>query len=58
MTNQYQKIIKPFIDSPFIPQEVDSLVEKTKKYDENVPMTSALLVGPKEKSTGINEVNF
>lgn len=52
---QYQKVVKPFIETPFLPQEVDSLAEKKdiKKYT----MTNAILVAPQEKSTGLNEVN-
>jgi len=57
VTNQYQKFVKPLIDSPFIPQEVESLVEKS-KLRKDFPMTSVTLIGPNEKSTGINEVNF
>jgi len=50
--------VKPFIESPFIPQEVDSLVEKTKKVDENVSMSNAILVGPQQTRSGISEVLF
>lgn len=57
ITNQYQKVIKPFIETPFIPQEVDSLAEKNKKVYQDVSMTNAILVGPKEKSSGLNEVS-
>ncbi len=48
------KIIKPYIDRPFIPQEVERLSEpKRKVFDDS--MTSALLVGPKQTNNGALE---
>ena len=41
----YQKSVKPYIETPFIPTEVDSLVEKKRPNYDNISMSSALLVG-------------
>lgn len=52
LTTQYQKTIKPFIEKPFIPTEVDKLQEQQKKNYSNISMTNAILIGPKQESKG------
>jgi hypothetical protein len=52
LNTQYQKTIKPFIEKPFIPTEVDKLQEQQKNNYSNISMTNALLVGPKETGKG------
>ncbi len=49
MMSQY-KLIKPFIEKPYIPQEVDSLRETKRKYADEPSMTNAQLVGPRASS--------
>lgn len=54
------KIIKPFIEKPFIPQEVASLSDfnPKPKYNDQSSMTNALLVGPRQRSNGeVDEVS-
>jgi len=48
------KIVKPFIERPFIPTEVDSIAALAPKprYNNQSSMTNALLVGPKQRSNG------
>jgi hypothetical protein len=53
------KIVKPFIEKPFIPTEVESLADVTpkQKYKNQSSMTNALLVGPRQRSNGeVDEV--
>ncbi len=52
MNTQYQKTIKPFIEKPFIPTEVDKLQEKQKINYSDISMTSATLVGPRQTGKG------
>lgn len=52
MTTQYQKTIKPFIEKPFIPTEVDKLQEHQKNAYSDISMTNAILVGPKQTRNG------
>jgi len=53
LTTQYQKTIKPFIEKPFIPTEVDKLQQQQqRKQVSNISMTNAILVGPKETKKG------
>jgi len=52
LNTQYQKTIKPFIEKPFIPTEVDKLQEQQKNNYSNISMTNALLVGPRETGKG------
>jgi hypothetical protein len=52
-----QKIIKPFIDRPFIPQEVERLAEPKRKVFDDSSMTPAILLGPKQSSNGGLEEN-
>lgn len=52
LTTQYQKTIKPFIEKPFIPTEVDKLQEKQNKANSNISMSNAILVGPKDTGKG------
>lgn len=47
-----QKIIKPYIDRPFIPQEVERIAEPKRKIFDDHSMTSAILVGPKQNGNG------
>ncbi len=56
MTTQYQKTIKPFVEKPFIPTEVDKLQDKQKMNYSDISMTNAILVGPKQTGKG-QEVN-
>jgi hypothetical protein len=54
------KIVKPFIERPFIPTEVDSIAAITPKpkYTNQSSMTNAILVGPKQRSNGeVDEVD-
>jgi hypothetical protein len=55
LNTQYQKTIKPFIEKPFIPTEVDKLQDQQKRGYSDISMTNAILVGPKETGKG-NEV--
>ena len=53
------KIVKPFIEKPFIPTEVDSIIDKKpkQKFIDHSSMTSAILVGPRQRSNGeVDEV--
>lgn len=52
LTSQYQKTIKPFIEKPFIPTEVDKLQDQQKRSYSDISMTNAILVGPKETGKG------
>lgn len=47
-----QKIIKPYIDRPFIPQEVEKIAEPKRKIFDDNSMQSAILVGPKDNNKG------
>jgi len=57
LTTQYQKTIKPFIEKPFIPTEVDKLQEEQKKSYSGISMTNAILVGPRDTANR-NEVKI
>lgn len=50
------KLVKPFIDAPFLPQEVDKLSIVTKNKNNDIAMTSAILLGPPQKKEGLVEV--
>jgi hypothetical protein len=55
------KIVKPFIEKPFIPTEVDSIAETKpkQKYIDHSSMTNAILVGPRQRSNGeVDEVGL
>ncbi len=59
--NNQMKIIKPFIEKPFIPTEVESLADVNPKPSKTnqQSMTSALLVGPRQRSNGeVDEVSL
>ena len=59
INTHYQKTVKPFIETPFIPTEVDSLAEKKRPNYDNISMSNALLVGkPKHKSKKEIEVKI
>lgn len=45
----FQKQVKPYIETPFIPTEVDSLEEKKRPNYSQISMSSATLVGKKEE---------
>jgi hypothetical protein len=49
------KIIKPFIEKPFIPTEVDKLAEPKKKVYDESSMSNAILVGPVQAKGGLEE---
>ena len=46
------KVIKPFIERPFFPQEVASIKPEPNKYKNQSEMSNALLVGPTQRSNG------
>jgi hypothetical protein len=49
----YQKVVKPFIETPFIPTEVEKLSENSKKQiNHDYSMSSAILVGPRSTNSG------
>jgi hypothetical protein len=49
------KLVKPYIDRPFIPQEVDKLVqEKRRNFGEQDTMKQASYVGPVNKEQNTN----
>ncbi len=52
------KIIKPFIEKPFIPQEVDRLSEPKRKFIDETTMTNAILLGPTQGKGGLDEVIY
>ena len=50
------KIVRPLIETPFIPTEVDKLVTKAPKIADEIPMTNAELIGKVERGNGLEEV--
>ena len=52
------KVVKPFIDRPFYPQEVASVEPfVVRAFSNQAQMTSAILVGPNQRSNGeVDEV--
>jgi hypothetical protein len=53
------KLVKPFIDRPFFPEEVDKIPDARRRTAVDTPMTNAILVGPTEQSKGeLNEVQI
>lgn len=47
----FQKVVKPYIDTPFLPTEVEKLTENKKRQGpHDYSMSSAMLVGPKTNS--------
>lgn len=53
MNSHFQKVVKPFIETPFVPTEVEKLTEeKAREFNTNISMTNAQLVGPKEEKKG------
>ena len=48
MNTHFQKTVKPYIETPFIPTEVESLSEKKRPNYSQISMSNALLVGKKE----------
>jgi hypothetical protein len=57
LNSHFQKTVKPFIETPFIPTEVERLQANKNKGAHDYSMSSAMLVGPKS-ATGGNEVNI
>lgn len=55
INSHFQKVVKPYIDSPFIPTEVESLGEKKRPNYDKISMSNALLIG-KKASTGRKEI--
>ncbi len=51
------KIVRPYIETPFIPQEVDRLSELKRKKIGDTSMTNAILLGPPQQRSGLVEVN-
>merc|ERR1712151_479718 len=51
LNTHFQKTVKPYIDHPFVPTEVEKLTEhKTRQGAHDYSMSSAMLVGPKTRS--------
>lgn len=51
------KIIKPYIEKPFIAQEVDRISQpKRKIFGASDSMTNAILLGAPERRGGLEEV--
>lgn len=51
--NNAMKVIKPYIERPFFPEEVASIdPQVSKKYTNQAEMTNAMLVGPTQRSNG------
>lgn len=57
INTHFQKTVKPFIETPFLPTEVESLGEKKRPNYENISMSNALLVGKKQSNRKEIEVN-
>ena len=55
INQHFQKQVKPYIDHPFIPMEVDALEEKKAVDYKNISMSNALLIGKKDY-TGRKEI--
>lgn len=57
LNSHYQKVVKPFIETPFMPTEVEKLTETNKKEsDKNISMSKVQLIGERDQSRG-SEVN-
>lgn len=56
LNTQWQKGVKPFIERPFIPQEVEKLSDLKKKKIDETKMQNALILGPSERKAGLSEV--
>jgi hypothetical protein len=54
--NSQMKIIKPLIERPYIPQEVDRLAEPKRKIMDDASMQKAILLGPQDRKSGLEEV--
>merc|ERR1712151_990486 len=48
LNKHFQQNVKPYIEHPFIPTEVESLGEKKKINYEKISMSNALLVGKRD----------
>jgi hypothetical protein len=53
--NSQIKTIKPFIEKPFLPQEVERLSEPKRKTFDDSSMTNAILLGPTPSKGGLDE---
>jgi hypothetical protein len=52
------KFVRPLIEHPFIPSEVEKLSEPKKKWADEIPMSNVALVGPAvQRSQGLVEVS-
>jgi len=47
LNTHFQKVVKPFIETPFIPIEIEKLQENKRRGAHDYSMSSAMLVGPK-----------
>lgn len=57
--NNVMKVVKPYIERPFFPQEVASIETNPPKPLNPVEMSSAILVGPAQRSNGqVEEVRI
>jgi hypothetical protein len=52
------KMIRPMIERPFIPTEVEKLNQQTRKFADEIPMSKATLIGKVEKGQGLDEVKY
>ena len=52
LNSHFQKQVKPFIETPFIPTEVEKLQTHARQGAHDYSMSSAMLVGPKAAHTG------
>jgi len=56
INGHFQKVVKPFIETPFLPTEVDSLEEKKRPNYSQLSMTNAQLVGKIPDHKGKKEI--
>lgn len=49
-------MVRPFIENPFYPEEVQHLAESSKKIINTDEMTSATLIGAAPRKGGLDEV--
>ncbi len=53
------KVVKPYIERPFFPQEVTSVETPAPKPIPSSEMSTAILVGPSQRSNGqVDEVRI
>lgn len=57
--NNVMKVVKPYIERPFFPQEVASIETNPPKPLNPAEMSSAILIGPAQRSNGqVEEVRI